>query len=83
MSAENIIKLANELKKYGKICYYPSSGRDLSDVDYFGSGKLLWSERIEKSADNNDIAAEIDDLPDLIRSTYAALSGACLACALL
>ena len=42
-------KLADELKKYNRICYYPSSGRDLSDLDYFGSGRLLWNERVESS----------------------------------
>ncbi|MDD2998099.1 MAG: hypothetical protein PHV05_03485 [Candidatus Riflebacteria bacterium] len=39
--------LADELKKYRCICYYPSSGTDLSNIDYFGSGRKLWSERVE------------------------------------
>lgn len=37
--------LVNELKKYRCICYYPSAGTDLSNIDYFGSGKKLWAER--------------------------------------
>ncbi|MDD3147532.1 MAG: hypothetical protein PHD82_09530 [Candidatus Riflebacteria bacterium] len=38
--------LINEIKKYSCICYYPSSGPDLSNLDYFGSGRKLFGERI-------------------------------------
>ncbi|MDD3378332.1 MAG: hypothetical protein PHF08_12900 [Candidatus Riflebacteria bacterium] len=65
MAAENATKLADELKKYRKICYYPSSGTDLSDLDYFGSGKLLWDERVESGRRISNIGAQNDDLPDL------------------
>lgn len=37
--------LANKLQSHKCICYYPSSGPDLSNLDYFCSGKLPWSER--------------------------------------
>ncbi len=37
--------LINELKKYNSICFYPSSGTDLSDIDFFGSGRLPIEER--------------------------------------
>ena len=33
-------KLVEELRKYKNICFYPSSGTDLSDLDYFCSGRL-------------------------------------------
>lgn len=33
-------KLVDELKKYKNICFYPSCGTDLSDLDYFCSGRL-------------------------------------------
>lgn len=53
--------LAQELKNYKCISYYPASGTDLSDLDYFGSGKKPWSERIlggkaltEGLTDDND-----------------------------
>lgn len=59
--------LVDELKKYSCICYYPSSGTDLSDIDYFGSGRKLWSERVEgipeppaKSADKASLQSEPD-----------------------
>lgn len=38
--------LVQELKKYRSICYYPSAGTDLSDLDFFGSGRRPWGERI-------------------------------------
>ncbi len=59
--------LASELKKYRCICYYPSSGTDLSNLDYFGSGRKLWSERVEgvqpplpESAEKADLQSEPD-----------------------
>jgi len=33
--------LAQELKKYRCICYYPSSGTDLSNLDFFCSAKAV------------------------------------------
>lgn len=47
--------LACELKKYSCICYYPSSGTDLSNIDYFGSGKKLWEERISSDTSETGI----------------------------
>ncbi|NLI78721.1 MAG: hypothetical protein GX442_20065 [Candidatus Riflebacteria bacterium] len=38
--------LVQELKRYRSICYYPSAGTDLSDLDFFGSGRRPWGERI-------------------------------------
>jgi hypothetical protein len=38
--------LADELKKYRNICFYPSSGNDLSSLDYFASGRKPREERI-------------------------------------
>ncbi len=37
--------LVGEIKKYRQVCYYPSSGTDLSDMDFFGSGQKLFEER--------------------------------------
>jgi hypothetical protein len=69
MNAEEY--LVNELQKYQCICYYPSSGADLSDVDYFGSGKKLWSERVEGIAPKEQTPAVIspEDDPDLFIHT--------------
>ena len=39
------ISLTDELKKYTSICFYPSCGTDLSDIDYFCSGCLPREER--------------------------------------
>ena len=64
--------LANELKKYSCICYYPSSGTDLSNIDYFGSGKKLWSERIDGIQSDSATAADTCGLgndPDLFVHT--------------
>ena len=43
-------RLVDELKNYNSICYYPSCGTDLSDVDYFCSGCLPREERNKASA---------------------------------
>ena len=37
--------IINELKNYKSICFYPSCGTDLSDIDYFCSGRLPREER--------------------------------------
>lgn len=47
----NTLSFAQELKKYRCICFYPSSGTDLSNIDFFASGKMLWQERLD--ADRN------------------------------
>ena len=39
-SDTTVNKLVEELRKYKNICFYPSSGTDLSDLDYFCSGRL-------------------------------------------
>lgn len=60
--------LANELKKYNCICYYPSSGTDLNNLDYFGSGKKPWSERvgeIETVEESGAAISNLDTDPDL------------------
>ena len=41
----NAEHLVTELKKYHCLCYYPASGADLSNLDFFASGRLLWEER--------------------------------------
>lgn len=46
----NKISLIDELKKYKSICFYPSCGTDLSDIDYFGSGGLPREERKKELA---------------------------------
>lgn len=57
--------LARELKKYRCICYYPSSGTDLTDIDFFGSGRKLWEER----RDGSPAAPESENSPDLFLHT--------------
>ncbi len=57
-----------ELKKYDKICFYPSSGPDLSNVDYFCSGGLPFGERVE-GADAGEPLFEAADMPDLFIHT--------------
>jgi hypothetical protein len=60
-------KLIAELKKYKKICFYPSSGPDLSDLDYLCSGRLPYGERVEKGP---IVGLEDDaELPDLFLHT--------------
>jgi hypothetical protein len=54
--------LANEIKKYKCVCFYPSAGADLSDVDYFASGKRPWGERAEENLETADFD-EIDKNP--------------------
>lgn len=64
--------LVNELKKYRCICYYPSSGADLSNLDYFGSGKKPWEERISGPSLESSFSAESGELendPDLFIHT--------------
>lgn len=60
--------LVRELKKYKSICFYPSSGKDLSDLDFFGSGGRLWEERIGGSSSDGqrgERRLSPDDEPDL------------------
>jgi len=64
--------LVNELKKYRCICYYPSSGTDLSNLDYFGSGRKLWGERIGDAQHCDDTLADVagpENDPDLFIHT--------------
>lgn len=42
---KNSFTLIEELKKHNSIVFYPSSGTDLSDIDYFCSGGLPREER--------------------------------------
>ncbi len=42
--------LIDELKKYNNICFYPSCGTDLSDIDFFCSGCLPREERNNPTA---------------------------------
>ncbi len=46
----NLEILVKELKKYRCICFYPSSGADLSDLDFFASGKKPLFERLGETA---------------------------------
>ncbi|GAB4282722.1 MAG: hypothetical protein Kow0029_28460 [Candidatus Rifleibacteriota bacterium] len=64
--------LANELKKYKSICYYPSSGSDLSDLDYFCSGMKPREERAEASPGKNNVSVDSNifaEIPDLFIHT--------------
>ncbi|MFZ2956399.1 MAG: hypothetical protein WA705_05880 [Candidatus Ozemobacteraceae bacterium] len=64
--------LARELKKYRCICYYPSSGTDLSNLDFFCSGKKLWEERVggvSRGGGVPESASGMDDDPDLFVHT--------------
>ena len=65
----NASLLATELKKYNSICYYPSSGIDLSDIDFFGSGRLRWSERVEGAPLPAGFCANKEEIPDLFIHT--------------
>jgi hypothetical protein len=65
LAAEDL--LVNEIKKHNCICYYPSCGTDLSNVDFFASGKKLWSERAEAAAPAD--FSEIGSDPDLFIHT--------------
>jgi hypothetical protein len=65
--------LANELKKYRCICFYPSSGADLSDLDFFASGQRPLFERLGETAPgapepkDPELPADLD--PDLFIHT--------------
>ncbi len=64
--------LTEELARYRCLCYYPSSGTDLGDLDFFCSGKLLWGERTADSRRTAEPAEErvpSEDLPDLFVHT--------------
>lgn len=64
--------LARELKKYRCICYYPSSGTDLSNLDFFCSGRKLWEERTggaAQVADGPESASDAGSTPDLFVHT--------------
>jgi hypothetical protein len=64
--------LARELAKYRGICYYPSSGTDLSNLDFFCSGKKLWEERTggtSRVAGSPKSVSGVDDDPDLFVHT--------------
>ena len=64
--------LVQELKKYHGICYYPSSGTDLSNLDFFCSGKKLWEERIGGIQPGNNISRDdsgLENAPDLFIHT--------------
>lgn len=64
--------LVNELRKYNSICYYPSSGNDLSNIDYFGSGQKTWEERLSGIQPENNIAENLsrpENDPDLFIHT--------------
>lgn len=64
--------LVGELKKYKSICYYPSSGKDLSNLDFFGSGRRLWEERVTGLPPAVKVADEApveEDEPDLFVHT--------------
>jgi hypothetical protein len=62
--------LVTELQKYRCICYYPSSGTDLSDLDFFASGRQPAEERRSNS---NQVCEAMElsdnDDPDLFIHT--------------
>ncbi len=60
---------AGELKKFSCICYYPSSGTDLSDLDYFCSGRRLYGERVESQVSGSANFAGGEETPDLFIHT--------------
>jgi hypothetical protein len=60
--ADHLVEI---LQRHRCICYYPSAGTDLSNLDFFGSGKKLWSERIGESQSSPANAPQDDDpVPD-------------------
>ncbi|MBU1108726.1 MAG: hypothetical protein KKB51_18770 [Candidatus Riflebacteria bacterium] len=64
--------LVTELKKYNCICYYPSSGTDLSNIDYFSSGMKALGERIGGIQSESNISEDsscIENAPDLFIHT--------------
>lgn len=61
-------RLIVELKKYRRVCFYPSSGPDLSDLDYFCSGERPYGERVEGGAVGGPMA-RFEDVPDLFLHT--------------
>jgi hypothetical protein len=63
--------LVEILKRHDKICYYPSSGTDLSDLDYFGSGRKPSEERVNTNSvhEGSQRLSETDDSPDLFIHT--------------
>lgn len=62
--------LVNELKKYSCICYYPSSGTDLSNIDFFASGKQPLEERSANSESRDGSAGSASFAePDLFIHT--------------
>jgi hypothetical protein len=63
-------ELIKEIRKHDCICYYPSSGTDLSNIDFFGSGKKLWEERTGGESTEAGVSAPVvDDDPDLFIHT--------------
>lgn len=69
MTAEEY--LAGELKKYQYICYYPSSGTDLSNLDYFSSGRKPLNERLDanRSEETPTTNSDQQNDPDLFIHT--------------
>lgn len=65
-------QLVQELKKYRRLCCYPSSGADVSDLDFFGSGKMPLEERRNGILPGNPSFSEksdLDNTPDLFLHT--------------
>ncbi|HNX74390.1 MAG TPA: hypothetical protein PLM07_07095 [Candidatus Rifleibacterium sp.] len=63
-------QLVDELNKSRCICYYPSSGTDLSNLDFFGSGRKLWAERTGEALAGAEITVSAADPdPDLFIHT--------------
>ncbi len=67
----DVESLVFELKKFSCICYYPSSGTDLGDLDYFCSGRKLFGERVEGMSSAGSACSEKsgDECPDLFIHT--------------
>lgn len=60
--------VAEIIKSHSCICYYPSCGTDISDLDFFCSGGKLWQERINGPCNKRDNSFDVIE-PDLFIHT--------------
>ncbi|NLM18318.1 MAG: hypothetical protein GX221_11430 [Candidatus Riflebacteria bacterium] len=61
-------KVLDILSESQNICYYPSAGLDLSNIDYFTSGRLPLTSRMKGDSQSN-IEPEFSEMPDLFVHT--------------
>ncbi len=65
----DVAALVHELQQYRRICFYPSSGTDLGDLDFLCSGQKPWSERAESPPHERRTTDDGADVPDLFVHT--------------